>query len=51
MSQMLTVVTFLKSQRRNVLESITKAVGAAREYKPAPSLPGLTQVSQLVVGA
>jgi hypothetical protein len=37
-SRMLTVVTSLKSQRRNVLEFMTKAVDAARDNKPAPSL-------------
>ncbi len=35
---MLTVVTSLKFQRRNVLEFMTKAVGALRHGTPAPSL-------------
>lgn len=35
---MLTVVTTLKSQQRNVLEFITQAVAAARIDKQAPSL-------------
>ncbi|WP_373526614.1 IS66 family transposase [Nostoc sp.] len=37
-ARMLTVVTSLKSQRRNVLEFMTKAVDAARKNRPAPSL-------------
>ncbi len=36
--RMLTVVTTLKSQRRNVLDFITAAVSAARSDSPAPSL-------------
>jgi len=39
---MLSVVTTLKSQRRDVLEFMTQAVIAARGGKPAPSL--LTKV-------
>jgi len=35
---MLTVVTTLNSQQRNVLEFLTQAVVAAREDKHAPSL-------------
>lgn len=35
---MLTVVTTLKSQKRNVLAFLTQAVVAARENTPAPSL-------------
>ena len=35
---MLTVVTSLKFQRRNVLEFMTNAVGAQRHGTPAPSL-------------
>lgn len=35
---MLTVVTTLKSQRRNVLDFMTVATSAARTGKPAPSL-------------
>jgi transposase len=37
-ARMLTVVTTLKSQRRNLLEFMTQAVVAAREGTPAPSL-------------
>ena len=37
-ARMLTVVTSLKFQRRNVLEFMTNAVGAARNGTPAPSL-------------
>jgi hypothetical protein len=37
-ARMLTVVTTLKSQQRNVLEFMTQAVIAAREGQPAPSL-------------
>lgn len=38
MTRMLTVVTTLKSQERNILEFITTAVAHAREGKSAPSL-------------
>jgi transposase len=37
-ARMLTVVTTLKSQQRNILEFITTAVASAREGKSAPSL-------------
>lgn len=37
-ARMLTVVTTLKSQRRNVLDFITASVSAARQAKPSPSL-------------
>jgi hypothetical protein len=37
-ARMLTVVTTLRSQQRNVLEYMTAAIRAAREGKPAPSL-------------
>ena len=37
-ARMLSVVTTLKSQQRNVLEFLTSAVVAARVGKPAPSL-------------
>ncbi len=37
-ARMLTVVTTLKSQQRNVLAFLTQAVLAAREDKQAPSL-------------
>lgn len=37
-ARMLTVVTTLKSQQRNILEFLTYAVVAAREGQPAPSL-------------
>jgi hypothetical protein len=36
--RMLTVVTTLKSQRRNVLEFMTQAVSAKRQGQPTPSL-------------
>ncbi|MFN6452928.1 MAG: IS66 family transposase [Nostoc sp. EfeVER01] len=36
--RMLTVVTTLKSQRRNVLEFLTQAVSAKRQGQPTPSL-------------
>lgn len=36
-ARMLTVVTTLRSQQRNVLEYMTTATSAAREGKPAPS--------------
>lgn len=38
-ARMLTVVTTLKSQQRNILEFMTQAAIAAPEGKPAPSLP------------
>ena len=37
-ARMLTMLTTLKSQKRNVLEFMTQAVVAARGGKPAPSL-------------
>jgi len=37
-ARMLSVVTTLKSQQRNILEFMTQSVIAAREGKPAPSL-------------
>ena len=37
-ARMLTVVTTVKSQQRNVLEFMTQAVAAARKRQPAPSL-------------
>ncbi len=37
-ARMLTVITSLKSQQRNILDFMTQAVVAAREAKPAPSL-------------
>lgn len=37
-ARMLTVITTLKSQQRNILEFMTQAVIAAREGQPAPSL-------------
>ncbi len=36
--RMLTVVTTLKSQRRNVLEFLTQAISAKRQGQPTPSL-------------
>jgi len=46
MARMLTVVTTLRSQNRNVLEYITDACRAARDRKPAPSLLPTTANSQ-----
>jgi transposase len=37
-ARLLTVVTTLKSQKRNVLEFMTTAISAARAGLPAPSL-------------
>ena len=37
-ARMLTVVTTLRSQRRNVLQYLTDAICAARSGQPAPSL-------------
>jgi len=37
-ARMLTVVTTLKFQQRNVLEFLTQAVVAARSGQPSPSL-------------
>lgn len=45
-ARMLTVVTTLRSQHRNVLEYITQACRAAREGKPAPSLLPMTANSE-----
>jgi hypothetical protein len=52
-SRMLTVVTTLRSQSRNVLEYMTDACQRAREGKTAPSLlPKITQVQeQLTIAA
>lgn len=36
--RMLTVVTTLKSQRRNVLQFLTQAISATRQGQPTPSL-------------
>ncbi len=48
-SRMLTVVTTLKSQRRNVLDFMTAATSAARIGKPAPSLlPEVTVYAQVI---
>jgi len=45
-ARMLTVVTTLKSQKRNVLEFMTQAVVASRGCKTAPSLlPEVTTCS------
>jgi hypothetical protein len=50
--RMLTVVTTLKSQRRNVLDFITSAVSAARSNSPAPSLlPEVADSSDQVINA
>ncbi len=45
-ARMLTVVTSLKSQRKNVLDFMTHAVGAARDGNPAPSLLPEVNTSQ-----
>ncbi len=51
-SRILTVVTSLKFQRRNVLEFMTDAVSAARNDTPAPSLiPDTTVSEEQVVNA
>ena len=51
-ARMLTVVTTLKSQRRNVLDFMTNAVSAARIGKASPSLlPEETDVCEQVVNA
>jgi len=51
-ARMLTVVTTLKSQRRNVLEFMTKAVDAARKNRPAPSLlPEVNASNEQVIKA
>ncbi len=50
--RMLTVVTSLKSQRRNVLDFMTNAVGAARDSNPAPSLlPEVNTSQEQVINA
>ncbi len=50
--RMLTVVTTLKSQRRNVLDFMTAAVSAARSNSPAPSLlPQVADSSDQVINA
>jgi len=50
--RMLTVVTTLKSQRRNVLDFMTSAVSAARVGKPSPSLlPKVPVASKQVTNA
>ncbi len=50
--RMLTVVTTLKSQRRNVLDFMTAAVSAARFNSPAPSLlPEVADSSDEVINA
>lgn len=51
-ARMLTVVTTLKSQRRNVLEFITQAVSAKRQGQPTPTLlPQVPVVSTVVKNA
>ncbi len=45
-ARMLTVVTTLRSQNRNVLEYMTKAIRAARCDQSAPSLLPETAVEQ-----
>ena len=50
--RMLTVVTTLKSQRRNVLDFMTASVNAARQDKPSPSLlPEVSTASVAVKNA
>ena len=49
---MLTVVTSLKFQRRNVLEFMTNAVSAQRHGTPAPSLlPNVKVDDEQVINA
>ena len=51
-ARMLTVVTTVRSQGRNVLEYLTHAIGAARSGQPAPSLlPPTTPVSDHILPA
>ena len=51
-ARMLTVVTTLRSQGRNVLEYMTDACGAARFGQPAPSLlPAATESSDQILPA
>ncbi len=50
-ARMLTVVTTLKSQRRNVLDFMTAATSAARIGKPAPSLLPEVPASEQVINA
>ena len=45
-ARMLTVMTTLRAQDRNVLEYMTQACQAARESKPSPSLLPQTSVAQ-----
>ncbi len=47
--RMLTVVTTLKSQRRNVLEFMTQAVSAKRQGQPSPTLLPQIPVASAVV--
>ena len=50
--RMLTFVTTLNSQPRNVLDSIPSAVSAARSNSPAPSLlPEVADSTDLVISA
>ena len=51
-ARMLTVITTLKSQHRNVLEYMTTAISAARTGKPAPSLlPCVCTSSEQLINA
>jgi transposase len=50
-ARMLTVVTTLKSQRRNVFDFITAATSAARLDKPTPSLLPEVPASEQVINA
>lgn len=49
--RILTVVTTLRLQKRNVLEYLTAAVGAHRRGLPVPSLLPVSEPSQLAVAA
>ena len=52
MQRILTVVTTLKSQRRNVLDFMTSAVNATRTNQPAPSLlPDVADSPDQVINA
>ena len=48
-ARMLTVVTTLKSQRRNILEFMTQAVNAKRLGQPSPSLLAQTSATSIPV--
>lgn len=48
-ARMLTVVTTLKSQHRNILEFMTQAVSAKRLAQPSPSLLPKASVTSTIV--